>query len=107
MNRRAAAELYRNVTPDTGHWLAVTLRQPGGNARAVGARVRVEAAGQAEDWSEEQGLTIGGGHAGGIAGPLHFGLGAADRARVTVTWPDGTTTRHETGPVNRHMVIAR
>jgi hypothetical protein len=31
----------------------------------------------------------GGGHAGGQAGPLHFGLGAAETAEVRVIWPDG------------------
>ena len=34
-------------------------------------------------------VTIGGGHAGGQLGPVHFGLGSADEARVRVTWPDG------------------
>ena len=29
------------------------------------------------------------GHAGGQLGPVHFGLGASDTARVRVTWPDG------------------
>ncbi len=37
-------------------------------------------------------VTIGGGHAGGQALPLHFGLGEATQARVTVHWPDGSTT---------------
>ena len=34
-------------------------------------------------------VTVGGGHAGGQLGPIHFGLGSADEARVRVTWPDG------------------
>jgi hypothetical protein len=34
-------------------------------------------------------VTVGGGHASGQLGPLHFGLGTADRAEVRVTWPDG------------------
>ena len=33
------------------------------------------------------------GHASGALGPIHVGLGAADRAQVRVTWPDG-----EVGP---------
>ena len=34
-------------------------------------------------------VTRGGGHGGGQAGPLHFGLGTADSAEVRVIWPDG------------------
>jgi hypothetical protein len=103
VNRRAGAELYRNVTPETGNWLAVRLHQPGGNARAVGARVRVAGA----DWSEEQEVSIGGGHAGDVAGPLHFGLGDVAAVRVTVTWPDGTVTRHAPEGVNRRVTLRR
>jgi hypothetical protein len=39
---------------------------------------------------------IGGGHAGGQAGPLHFGLGAATQAEITVEWPGGQITHHKT-----------
>ncbi|MBT8199058.1 MAG: ASPIC/UnbV domain-containing protein, partial [Acidimicrobiia bacterium] len=34
-------------------------------------------------------LTIGGGHAGGQLGWMHFGLGFDDGADVRVQWPDG------------------
>ncbi len=83
-NRRAPLELYRNVTAQTGHWLQVALTQPGGNRNAVGALVTVN--GQVQE------VTVGGGHAGGQALPLHFGLGSASEAQVSVTWPDGTVT---------------
>jgi hypothetical protein len=88
VNRRAPLELYRNVTEGTGHWLTVALTQPGGNRHAIGARVTVEAGGV----RQSQQLTIGGGHAGGEALPLHFGLGTAETASVTITWPDGAET---------------
>jgi hypothetical protein len=103
VNRRAGAELYRNVTPDAGHWLAVELHQPGRNPRAVGARVRVDAT----RWSEEQEITIGGGHAGGQAGPLHFGLGDVTDVKITVVWPDGTQTQHAPAGVNRRITLRR
>lgn len=103
VNRRAGAELYRNVTPGTGNWLSVALRQTGGNAHAVGARVRVAGA----DWSEEQEVSVGGGHAGDVAGPLHFGLGDAAAIAVTVTWPDGTITRRAPEGVNRRVTLRR
>ncbi|MFW2541895.1 CRTAC1 family protein [Primorskyibacter sp. 2E107] len=88
VNRRAPMELWRNVSEATGAWTAVDLAQPGVNRRAVGAWVAVRADGRVQ----QQERTIGGGHAGGSALPLHFGLGTAKMAQVQVTWPDGTTT---------------
>jgi hypothetical protein len=35
-------------------------------------------------------LTIGGGHAGGQLGWVHFGLGTETATAVSVVWPDGT-----------------
>ncbi|WP_299962479.1 CRTAC1 family protein [uncultured Roseobacter sp.] len=85
MNRRAPMELYRNVTEATGHWLSLELRMEGANTRAVGALVEVTAG----EITQVQEQTVGGGHAGGQAGPLHFGLGPAARADIRITWPDG------------------
>ena len=87
VNRRAPLELYRNVTEGAGHWIAVALTQPGGNRDAVGARVWVTT----PDGAQNQQVTIGGGHGGMDATPLHFGLGTATEVTVSVTWPDGTT----------------
>ena len=88
-NRRAPLELYRNVTTDTGSWIAVDLRQDGANTFAIGAVIAVEADGLSQSIQN----TIGGGHAGGQLGPRHFGLGDANAATITVTWPDGTTSQ--------------
>lgn len=88
VNRRAPIELYRNITPDTGHWAGISLSQSGGNAHAIGAVVTVIT----PDHQQSQQNTIGGGHAGGRAGPLHFGLGSADTGTVQVQWPDGANS---------------
>lgn len=102
VNRRATLELYRNVTPGTGHWLAIDLRQPGANSRAVGARVTVTT----PDATQMQQQIVGGGHAGGQSVPLHFGLGSARRAHVRVEWPDGSLTEAET-PADRVLTLTR
>ncbi|SFQ46530.1 Repeat domain-containing protein [Roseivivax halotolerans] len=91
VNRRAGMELYRNVTEETGNWIAIDLVQPGPNPGAVGAEVRVN--------GRLQEVTVGGGHAGGDAGPLHWGLGDAGSARVEITWPDGT----QAGPLRLRL----
>ncbi|KQI73284.1 hypothetical protein AN191_03020 [Loktanella sp. 5RATIMAR09] len=102
VNRRAPMELYRNVTPDTGNWLEIALTQSGGNVNAVGATVVVHADGI----RQSQQLTIGGGHGGGKAAPLHFGLGAAENANVTVIWPDGQETSHQ-ADANQRLRLMR
>ena len=100
VNRRAPLELYRNVTEPVGNWLTVALVQPGGNRNAVGATVTVTT-----DGVQSQQVLVGGGHAGGQAVPLHFGLGAATEATVTVRWPDGRVTRAEAG-ANAHLTLS-
>ncbi|ROU00180.1 CRTAC1 family protein [Histidinibacterium lentulum] len=103
VNRRAPMELYRNVTEGAGSWLTVALRQPGPNRFAIGARVTVAA----ETMREEQEITVGGGHAGGEALPLHFGLGSATEAMVTVTWPDGTVSGPQVAIPGESLTIER
>jgi hypothetical protein len=103
VNRRAPMELHRNVTQGAGGWLAVDLRQPGGNSRAVGAFVELRMPGGLQMREN----TVGGGHAGGSAVPLHFGLGEAGKAEVRVIWPDGTVGGWATLPAGAVHVIER
>jgi hypothetical protein len=92
VNRRAPASLWRNVgwgdaaAPETmGNWLALRLEQPGPNRDAIGSWIEV----RTEERTQEREVTVGGGHAGGQLGWIHFGLGDADAAQVRVRWPDG------------------
>ncbi|WP_299044025.1 CRTAC1 family protein [uncultured Tateyamaria sp.] len=83
VNRRAPLEIWQNVTRTDGNWLSVSLSQPAPNTQAVGAWIEVDDGGAVQ--SRE--VTVGGGHAGGVAGPQHFGLGAAQTVRLRVRWP--------------------
>ena len=92
----ASVRLWRNVgTGDAskpraiGNWLALSVVQPGPNTNAIGAWVEVRVG----DRILRRELTIGGGHAGGQLGWMHFGLGDSTDADVRVSWPGG-----ETGP---------
>jgi hypothetical protein len=69
-----------------GHWLGVRLLQPGANRDAIGAVVEIRVG----DALQRYEVTVGGGHASGLLGPFHVGLGPAERAQVRVTWPHGT-----------------
>lgn len=83
VNRRAPLEVWQNVTTGTGHWLSVDLRREGVNTRGVGAWIEVDD-GRSVQARE---ITVGGGHAGGVAGPQHFGLGDVQTVRLRVRWP--------------------
>jgi hypothetical protein len=82
--------LFENVYGQSGNWLQLSLEGgPGTNRMAVGARVTVTAG----DVTQTQ--EVGGGHGHyGIQhdAVLHFGLGAACSATVTVRWPDQSLT---------------
>lgn len=103
VNRRAPLEVYRNVTPDTGDWVQVSLVQDGVNLNAVGAWIEVETAERVQAHE----ITVGGGHAGGQAGPQHFGLGPATSARLRVIWPDGVVSDWVEITTNRYLSVAR
>ncbi len=89
VNRWQAAQLWRNETPNAGHWIAVKLGQDGSNRDAIGAWIEVTFG----DRTQRRELTVGGGHVSGVLAPVHFGLGDAQNAQVRVIWPDG-----EAGP---------
>ena len=80
---------------DQGNWLQLDLAGgPGTNRAAIGARVTVKTAG-AGGQTLTQTQEVGGGHGHyGIQHDrvLHFGLGAACAAEVTIRWPDQPLT---------------
>lgn len=91
---------FENVLGQDGNWLQVDLvGGPESNRAAIGARVEVQtAAGLAVQ-------EVGGGY--GHFGAqddrvLHFGLGAACEATVTVRWPDATLSRERVQLVSGH-----
>ncbi|MBL9053052.1 MAG: CRTAC1 family protein [Tabrizicola sp.] len=85
VNRNGPAQVWRNTGP-AGNWVAIRPQMDGANRDAVNAWVELRTGGRVQ----RQEVLIGGGQAGGILMPLHFGLGAAGTAEARVIWPDGT-----------------
>ncbi len=92
VNRKANVEVWRNVGAGTidrpapmGNWLHLKLLQDSGNRNAVGAWIEVRIGAR----TLRREVTVGGGHASGHSGWIHFGVGTAERARVRVQWPGG------------------
>lgn len=80
------AALVTNVSPHAGHYLAVRLAGTSGARDALGATVRVTAAGRT--WTKQ--LTAGDGYQASNQRQLVFGLGRAEQVEaVTVAWPGG------------------
>jgi hypothetical protein len=85
-NKRASAQVWRNASTGLGHWIGLELKQPAPNQSGIGAWIEVKRG----DATMRREVTIGGGHAGGQLGWIHFGLGDATSTSVNVIWPDGT-----------------
>jgi enediyne biosynthesis protein E4 len=110
VNRRELVKVWRSVgTGDAtgpaamGSWIALQLQQPGSNRDAIGSWIEVRVG----RYTIERELTIGGGHAGGQLGWVHFGLGTATRAQVRLQWPDGEKGPWMTVDANQFLTIRR
>ena len=93
VNRWDKAQLWRNLgsgnadkPQSPGQWLQLRLRQSGGNRDAIGAWVEIDLGARVI----RQELTIGGGHASGHLGFMHFGLGQSSSVKLRVRWPHGS-----------------
>jgi hypothetical protein len=70
------AELWQNVSPSAGHWIALKL--------PIGARVKIG--------SQYGEVTTTVGYASSAAIPIHFGVGAAAVIpKIEIRWPSGAT----------------
>jgi hypothetical protein len=94
VNRWDKAQVWRQTASgapaDGSNWLQLRLQQATSNRDAVGAWVEVRLGENANDRVIRQELTVGGGHASGHMGWMHFGLGKATRVQLRVQWPGGT-----------------
>lgn len=109
VERQSNMRIWRNTGEpaiegsEPGNWLRIELAQPTENVDAIGAWIEVVAG----DQTTTREVTIGGGHASGDLGWIHFGLGEANEARVRVKWPDGDTSEWETLIANQHVTWDR
>ncbi|GHA58656.1 hypothetical protein GCM10008927_25370 [Amylibacter ulvae] len=110
VNREEPVSLFRNLGRKTewgyapfGNFLAVELRNTGVNRNAVGAKISVKTG----NLTQTHTVQIGGGHASGRLGFIHFGLGVAERAQVRIKWPDGDWSQPYRVFANNFVVLDR
>ena len=86
-NMNEPPSLLRNDVSGGGHWLKVLLVGTKSNRSAIGARVTARYSGR----TQAQEVTAQSSFYSTSDRRLHFGLGGADAADLTVRWPTGAT----------------
>ncbi len=87
-NENDSVVFYRNETDTSNHYLAIRLVATGMNSFGVGAHITLTTS----DGSQVRELGGTNNFVSHNPFEVHFGLGAATRANVTVRWLDGETT---------------
>jgi len=110
VNRVENVNLWRSLSSGDadgaapmGNWLAIELAQPDVNLDGIGSWIEVKVG----DHIVQREVNVGGGHAGGQIGWIHFGLGPSDEAEIRVQWPDGETGPWMTVDANQFAVVSR
>jgi enediyne biosynthesis protein E4 len=100
-NRNETPSLLRNDLKPGNHWLQLRLTGTVSNRAAIGAQVTVEYGGkkQVQTVLSQASFTS----ANDLR--LHFGLGAATAAQITVRWPNGLVERFAAAAVDRAIPL--
>lgn len=94
------AEIWKNTSPTSGHWLQVRLHGAGAVRDGVGSRVRV---GTQVAW-----ITTATSYASSKPPIAHFGLaGVTTPPEVEVTWPDGSVQNMVAEGIDRVVTITK
>jgi enediyne biosynthesis protein E4 len=102
MNMNEPPSLLRNDVSSGGRWLKVLLEGVTSNRSAIGARVLARYANR----TQAQEVTAQSSFYSANDRRLHFGLGAAAAADLTIRWPNGATERI-TGIEAGQLVVIR
>jgi enediyne biosynthesis protein E4 len=101
MNMNEPPSLLRNDVSGSGHWLKVLLAGTTSNRSAIGARVTARYGGR----TQAQEVTAQGSFYSANDRRVHFGLGAATSADLTIRWPNGATEKIGTVEADQLVVI--
>jgi hypothetical protein len=101
-NRNEPPSLLRNDLKSTNHWLQVRLTGTRSNRAAIGATVTVDFAGH----KQSQVVLSQSSFTSASDLRLHFGLGPATTAGVTVRWPTGIRERFQVQGIDRVLSLA-
>jgi hypothetical protein len=98
-------QAFRHQGKSTNRILKLRLEADPGNPTAVGARVTLQLEDQLPQTAEQY---AGGGYLSQSSSELVFGLGCPGKsAKLSVVWPDGTTTLRTVGDDERSITIKK
>lgn len=82
------ARLFRNITPDAGHWLALKLRGTRSNRDGIGAKIAITLPSGRKLYNH---CTTSVGYASSSEALVRFGFGSETAAKlIEIRWPSGT-----------------
>lgn len=105
-NNNMPPVVYRNTLRRTGNWIELKLAGAQSNSDAIGARVRLTAAGK----TMTRQIEAGSGFASEMMLPAHFGLGQAAKIEtIEIAWPSGLSQRFDAaqlgGLINQQLLV--
>jgi hypothetical protein len=104
-NNDSNASYFRNELTSGHHYLTVKLAGNTANRQALGAKIQIVSS---SGLVQTQELRINNNFASTNAVEAHFGLGADDMpVKVTVTWPNTTTTEYENIKVDQLVTLTQ
>ena len=104
VERTEPAKIWRNISGmENANWLMLDVDRAGPNRDGIGAWLELRVG----DRTLSHEIVVGGGHASGELGWIHFGLGASDRAQLRVTWPEGDASPWTDVEANSFVVVDR
>jgi hypothetical protein len=96
------AEIWMNRSPQSAHWLDIALEGAKSNRDGIGARVKVVS----KSGTQYNHMTSAVGYASSSLGPVHFGLGADEKAdTVEIRWPSGVVQTLTNVPADKVVKV--
>ncbi len=96
------AEIFRNVSGETSHWLELRLIGHRSNRDGIGAFIHLTGASGREQWNR---VTTSVGYGCSSDRTVHFGLGQDRTANLTIEWPSGAVQRLASVSVDKRVTI--
>jgi enediyne biosynthesis protein E4 len=96
------AQIWMNRSEASGHWLDLALEGTRSNRDGIGAAIKVTT----KSGSQFNHMTTSVCYASSSDGPVHFGLGADDKAlSVEIRWPSGAVQTLENVAADRVVLV--
>ncbi len=96
------AEIWMNRSQTGAHWLDIALEGVQSNRNGIGARIKLTT----KSGTQYNHMTSSVGYASSSLGPVHFGLGQANRVeQIEVRWPSGVVQALQNVDADRVLKI--